>query len=192
MVKYLTVSLAVNLLLFSLYSYWVGSALRNAFSEVEKFLPPLKVTVKVVKIREENKREENPTKVSSKTPPPPKPSLLEEVFPVVEREYQTVFRKIVTKAKASMTKGGKVKISLNRAVVYAPPLKPLRVNYPPSPLEVKVTVLPDGRVINAVLLKRSGNPKVDRTVLNFVRNLKFEPINESIIQEIYILFRFKF
>jgi len=91
-----------------------------------------------------------------------------------------------------MTKGGKVKISLNRAVVYAPPLKPLRVNYPPSPLEVKVTVLPDGRVINAVLLKRSGNPKVDRTVLNFVRNLKFEPINEPIIQEIYILFRFKF
>lgn len=192
MVKYLTVSLVINLFLFSLYSYWVGSALRNAFSDVEKFLPPLKVTVKVIKIREERNRKENPTKVSSRTPTPPKPSLLEDLLPMVEREYQTLFRKIVTKAKASMTKGGKVKLSLNRAVVYTPPLKPLKVNYPPSPLEVKVTVLPDGRVINAVLLKRSGNPKVDRAVLNFVRNLKFEPINEPIIQEIYILFRFKF
>ena len=192
MVKYLTVSLVINLILFSLYSYWVGSALRNEFSDVEKFLPPLKVTVKVIKIREERNRKENPTKVSSRTPTPPKPSLLEDLLPMVEREYQTLFRKIVTKAKASMTKGGKVKLSLNRAAVYTPPLKPLKVNYPPSPLEVKVTVLPDGRVINAVLLKRSGNPKVDRAVLNFVRNLKFEPINEPIIQEIYILFRFKF
>ena len=54
-----------------------------------------------------------------------------------------------------------------------------------------MTVLPDGRVINAVLLKRSGNPKVDRAVLRFVRNLRFAPVGEPIIQEIYITFRFE-
>ena len=191
MVKYLTLSLLVNLFLFSLYSYWVGKALQNAFGEVEKFLPPLRVTVEVATLKEEPKKVEKSERVRPQRSAS-KPSLLKEIFPAVEREYQRVFKKIITKAKANMNKAGEVKLSLNRKVVYAPPVKPLKVKYPPSPVEVKVTVLPDGRVINAILLKRSGNPKVDRAVLNFVKNLRFEPINEPIIQEIYILFRFKF
>ena len=63
MVKYLTLSLLVNLFLFSLYSYWVGKALQNAFGEVEKFLPPLRVTVEVATLKEEPKKVEKSERV---------------------------------------------------------------------------------------------------------------------------------
>ena len=139
-------------------------------------------------VEEENKKTA-PPKVEKKKP---KGSLLEELMPVVKREYETTFKKIVSKAKASLsTEKGKVKLNIDRKVVYVPKIEPIRVEYPPAPVEVKVTVLPDGRVINAVLLKRSGNPKVDRAVLKFVKNLRFAPIGEPIIQEIYITFRFE-
>ena len=203
MVKYLTLSFAVNLLLFTVYSYWVGKALENAFREIKEYLPPLVVSVKVEEVKPQAQEEEKSAPVSAQTAPksggkretkvkPRKPSLLSELMPAVEKEYRSVFRKIISKAEASLSKSGKVKISLNRKVVYIPPVKPLKVEYPPAPAEVKITVLPDGRVINAVLIKRSGNPKVDRAILNFARNLRFAPIEEPIVQEIYIDFRFKF
>ncbi len=72
-----------------------------------------------------------------------------------------------------------------------PKIHPIKVGFPPAPAVVKITVLPDGRVINPIFIKRSGNAKVDTAILNFVRNLRFEPINEPIIQEITITFQFK-
>ena len=207
MVRYLTISLFINLVLFLAYSYWVGKALENAFREVKQFLPPLVVKVEELKPPEVKKEkgeislsgaETQHTEENEKTAPPKvekrksKGSLLEELIPVVKREYETTFKKIVSKAKASLsTEKGKVKLNIDRKVVYVPKIEPIRVEYPPAPVEVKVTVLPDGRVINAVLLKRSGNPKVDRAVLKFVKNLRFAPIGEPIIQEIYITFRFE-
>ena len=193
MVKYLTLSFIINLLLFFLYSYWVGEALRNTFIIHPSLLEPLKVQIKTVlpnhkekelKIKSSPKVENN--KKTSKR------SLLSSLLPQVEREYKLTFRKIVSEAKAQVEVGGKVSILSNRKVVYAPPIKPIKVEFPPAPVEVKVTVLPDGRVLNAVLLKRSGNLKVDKAVLEFVQNLRFEPINEPVIQEIYLEFRFKF
>ncbi len=209
MVRYLTISIFINLLLFLAYSYWVGKALENAFREVKQFLPPLVVKVEEIKPPEVEKEKgeitlsgENRATAHSeengKTSPQkvkkakPKPSLLEELMPAVKREYETTFKKITSRAKASLsTSKGKVKLNIDRKVVYVPKIEPIKVEYPPAPVEVKVTVLPDGRVINAVLLKRSGNPKVDRAVLRFVKNLRFAPVGEPIIQEIYITFRFE-
>ena len=194
----------MNLLLFTAYSYWVGKALENAFREINRYLPPLVVNIKVLETKPREEKVKHLSTVSLTTSKSGKTdkkkiqkeekkhSLLSELLPAVEREYKTVFRKITSRAKASLSKSGKVKLSLNRKVVYIPKVKPLRVEYPPAPAEVKITVLPDGRVINAVLVKRSGNPKVDRAILSFARNLRFEPINEPIIQEIYIDFRFRF
>jgi len=202
MVKYLTISLIFNLILFTLYSYFVGKALQTAFPKIEKFLSPLVVRIKAEDLNRAfkekqltlsgNRNNSKPTKVVSKPKSQKRQtSLLSEILPSVEKEYQTTFRKIISRAKANLSKGGKVKLSFNRKVLYIPPLKPIEVSYPPAPAEVRITVLPDGRVIDAVLVKRSGNPKIDRTVLKFAENLRFAPIDQPIVQEIYIEFHFK-
>ncbi|HIC09592.1 MAG TPA: energy transducer TonB [Aquificales bacterium] len=202
MVRYLTISFVVNLILFSIYSYWVGKALENAFKGTKTYYSPLVVNLKVQKVelkQTNHQRETNAytssgksSKKTQKGKTNKKPSLISELIPVVKQEYQLVFKKITSKAQAKLSKGGKVKLSTNRKVIYIPPIKPLKVEYPPAPVEVKITVLPDGRVINAVLLKRSGNPKVDEAILQFVKNLRFAPIDEPIVQDIYIDFKFKF
>ena len=202
MVRYLTISFVVNLIIFSIYSYWVGRALENAFKEVKTYYSPLVVNIKVQKVELKHPPSQRGIKVYSasgknsrsnqKGGVNKKTSLLSELIPVVKQEYQLVFKKITSKAQAKLSKGGKVKLSTDRKVVYIPPIKPLKVEYPPAPVEVKITVLPDGRVINAVLIKRSGNPKVDKAILQFVKNLRFAPIEEPIIQDIYIDFKFKF
>ncbi len=202
MVRYLTISFVVNLILFSIYSYWVGKALENAFKGTKTYYSPLVVNLKVQKVelkQTNNQRGTNAytssgksSKETQKGKTNKKPSLISELIPVVKQEYQLVFKKITSKAQARLSKGGKVKLSTNRKVIYIPPINPLKVEYPPAPVEVKITVLPDGRVINAVLLKRSGNPKVDEAILQFVKNLRFAPIDEPIVQDIYIDFKFKF
>lgn len=202
MVKYLTISLFFNLILFSLYSYFVGKALQVAFPKIERYLSPLVVRLTAEDLKGDFKENRLPLSGSGKTSKPAevvaksKPqkvqtSLLSELLPSVKKEYQTLFRKIVSRAKVNLSKGGKVNLSFNRKLLYIPPLTPIEVSYPPAPAEVKITVLPDGRVVEAVLVKRSGNPKVDRTILRFAENLRFAPINQPIVQEIYIEFRFK-
>ncbi|HIO41798.1 MAG TPA: energy transducer TonB [Aquifex sp.] len=200
MVKYLTISLALNLLLFSLYSYLIGTALRETLPKIERYLTPLTVRIKVENLKVETPNNSQPAAVVGKEGgkavevgknPKPRKSLLSELLPSVEKEYRTYYRRIVSKAKASLLKGGRVKLDLNRKVLYIPPLKPIEVSYPPAPAEVRITVLPDGRVIDAVLVRRSGNPAVDRAILRFAQNLRFAPITQPVVQEIYIEFRFK-
>ena len=186
MLKYLSLSFLINLFLFSLYSYWVGNALLNAFKESAKFITPLVVNIKT--------EIETPPKKRAKTKGTVKkeePSLLENLMPLVEN-YKLTFKRIVTKARAELTKGGKVKLLTARKIVYIPPVKPIKVEFPPAPAELKLTVLPDGRVVKAEIVKRSGNLEVDRELLDFAKCLRFQPINEPVIQEIYIEFRFRF
>jgi len=206
MVKYLTISLLINLLIFSFYSYWVGKTLQNTL-QADKFLTPLILTIHFQRINLSEERSKNQiesnfnssffangksSRQTSQSGNKEKPSLLSELLPVVKEEYQITYRKIKSYATARLSKAGKMKISVNRKLIYIPPIRPLKVEYPPTPVEVKITVLPDGRVIDTVLLKRSGNAKVDKAILQFVKNLRFAPIDEPIIQEIYIEFKFKY
>jgi protein TonB len=69
-------------------------------------------------------------------------------------------------------------------------MEPITVEIPPAPAVVKITILPDGRVAEVKFIKRSGNAKVDRAILKFLKNLKFEPISEYVIQEITVTFTF--
>lgn len=203
MSKYLIISISFNLLLFTFYSYWLGNALKTFFDIKQLMLSPLEVKVLQTKERSNRKpykrleKEKKSTNVSIKSEKSTKKrlskktkskELISSLLPQVEREYE-VFKKVVTTAEASYS-GKKMEILSSRKLVYVPNIKLLKVSYPPSPIEVKITVLPDGRVINAVLIKKSGNPKVDKFVLNLVKNLKFEAINEPIVQEIYLNLKF--
>jgi len=199
MARYLLLSLAVNFILFFVYSYTVGKALQTVFAGKIETVEPLtlRIETKFLQWKGENTPPaagtgENPT-VGVKTQQQyAKKSLIETLLPAVQKEFKRTFQKLVSRAEAKLVKGKGITFSLNRRIVYVPPVKPLEVGYPPAPVEVKITVLPDGRVIDATLVKRSGNPKVDRAVLNFVRNLRFAPINRPLVQEIYILFHFKY
>jgi TonB family protein len=199
MLRFFIISLTFNFFLFTLYGYWLSGVLKQTL-EVKKFvLPPLKI--KIIKVTEKanqsigskakkifsekysgrkylGKRQKQPVE------------LLTPLLKEVSKEVQ-VFRKIVTKTKA-IYKGNKIQMLGSRKLIYVPPVYSLKVSYPPAPVEVKITILPDGRVVNAVLIKKSGNPKVDDFILSFVKNLKFEPVNKPVVQEMYISFVFKY
>jgi len=205
MVKYLSVAFFINLILFSLYSYWISNAMKRLSNLVPKELPPLIVSIKTEKVKfeelkkrkiEKNRRyvktvNRNTAKnLASKPNPTPKPSLIDSLSQEIKKEFSFSYRKVTTKTSATLSQGGNVKLFTKRKLIYIPKIGPIKVSTPPAPVEVKITVLPDGRVIKAVLIKKSGNPKIDSLVLNFSKNLRFEPINEPIIQEIYISYNF--
>ena len=205
MVKYLSVAFFINLILFSLYSYWISNAMKRLSNLVPKELPPLIVSIKTEKVKFEELKKRNlekkrqyvstvnrntAKKLTPKSTPPPKPSLIDSLSQEIKKEFSFSYRKVTTKTSATLSKGGKVKLFTKRKLIYIPKISPIEVSTPPAPVEVKITVLPDGRVIKAVLIKKSGNPKIDNLVLNFSKNLRFEPINEPIIQEIYISYNF--
>ena len=205
MVKYLSVAFFINLILFSLYSYWISNAMKRLSNLVPKELPPLIVSIKTEKVKFEElkkrkiekKRQYVKTvnrnmvkKLTSKPNSAPKPSLIDSLSQEIKKEFSFAYRKVTTKTSATLSQGGNVKLFTKRKLIYIPKIGPIKVSTPPAPVEVKITVLPDGRVIKAVLIKKSGNPKIDSLVLNFSKNLRFEPINEPIIQEIYISYNF--
>jgi TonB family protein len=195
MVKYFTISLVVNLFLFYLYTLWIGENLLNAFKGFEKALPPLQVSIKFEE-REKQKEGKNKNKAATgkkhsvkQRVKPKKSSLLKTLLPSVEKEFKAFYRKVHSSAQAKLEKG-KFKLTLNRKLLYVPKMEPITVEIPPAPAVVKITILPDGRVAEVKFIKRSGNAKVDRAILKFLKNLKFEPISEYVIQEITVTFTF--
>ncbi len=197
MAKYLALSFFINLLLFSLYSYWVGSALQNSFKETFRYLPPLEISVKTQKVKFEDLKRQKVEKrglkatqssnkgIKSRTKER-KVSLLASLSEEVKKEFRPILSKVKRKASAKISSSGKVEVNFSRKLLYIPKIEPIVVSNPPAPAVVKVVVLPDGRVIDAVLIKKSGNALLDERLLNFSKNLRFEPINVPVIQEIYI------
>jgi TonB family protein len=120
-----------------------------------------------------------------------KESLLRKVLPTIQREYMAFFQKIKKKATLNISSTGKYKSSIPRKIVYVPKLKPIKIYFPPAPAVVKITVLPDGRVIEVKFLKRTGNYKVDNLLRNLLKNIRFAPIKENIIQEITIVVKYE-
>ena len=81
--------------------------------------------------------------------------------------------------------------STTRKIVYIPPFPQLRATEPPSTFQAKLWVEPSGRVSKVEVLKRSGVPEIDSALVQFLRSIKFEPIEGNIIQTGIITFKFK-
>jgi len=213
MLRYLIISSVFNLFFFSLLSlilYHTGEL--NA-RLIEKTVTPIVVRLATVQKQEAQlnlstageKSSTTAVSINEKTTPKDagkskpkankpkerKPSLLEELLPQVEKLVRTQ-RTLAAKASVKINKKGKAELNFNRKVVYVPPVKPIEVSLPPAPAVVKITVLPDGRVVSAVFIKRTGNAKVDEAVIRFLKNLRFEPIKENRIEEITVKVVFSF
>ena len=81
--------------------------------------------------------------------------------------------------------------STTRRILYIPPFPQLRATELPSTFQAKLWVEPSGRVSKVEVLKRSGVPEIDSALVQFLRSIKFEPIEGNIIQTGIITFRFK-
>lgn len=78
-----------------------------------------------------------------------------------------------------------------RKILYIPPFPQLRATELPSTFQAKLWVEPSGRVAKVEVLKRSGVPEIDSALVQFLRSIRFEPIEGNIIQTGIITFRFK-
>jgi protein TonB len=81
--------------------------------------------------------------------------------------------------------------SATRKILYIPPFPHLRATELPSTFQAKLWVEPSGRVVKVEVLKRSGVPEIDSALVQFLRSVRFEPIEGNIIQTGIITFRFK-
>ncbi len=61
----------------------------------------------------------------------------------------------------------------------------------PSVLRIKIWVSPEGKVIKSLIVQRSGNVKIDTTLMRYVRSIRFEPIKTEEIQVGVISFTFR-
>jgi len=78
-----------------------------------------------------------------------------------------------------------------RKILYIPPFPKLSATELPSTFQAKLWVEPSGRVAKVEVLKRSGVPEIDNALVQFLRSIRFEPIEGNIIQTGIITFRFK-
>ncbi len=100
-------------------------------------------------------------------------------------------KKEVGVLSAVLTKG-EVKIKGGtRDIVYTPPVPELIASEFPGAVRVRIWVSPDGRVIKAILLQRSGNVNIDSTLLSYVRGIRFEKVRDEEVQVGEITFRFQ-
>ncbi|WP_457600663.1 energy transducer TonB family protein [Hydrogenivirga sp.] len=95
-------------------------------------------------------------------------------------------------ALSAVVTAGQVKIKGgSRSIVYTPPAPELVSSEFPSSVRVRIWVAPDGKVIKALLLQRSGNVNIDNTLLSYVRAIKFERVEDEEVQVGEITFSFR-
>ena len=120
-------------------------------------------------------------------------SLLAEL----ERKIESRLKKRKSEKKeigtlSAVVSGGKVKIKGgSRSIVYIPPAPELVSSEFPSAVRVRIWVSPEGRVVKALLLQRSGNVNIDNTLLSYVRGVRFERVEDEEIQVGEITFSFQ-
>jgi len=101
----------------------------------------------------------------------------------VKKEVGTL--SAVVTGKEVRIKGG------TRRIVYTPPAPELITTEFPSRVRVRIWVSPDGRVIRAILLQRSGNVNIDSILLAYVRGIRFEKVEDQEVQVGEISFSFR-
>ncbi len=79
----------------------------------------------------------------------------------------------------------------SRKIVYTPPVPELISREFPGRVKVRIWVSPEGRVIRAILLQRSGSVNIDNTLLSYVRGIRFEKVQEQEVQVGEITFSFQ-
>ena len=95
-------------------------------------------------------------------------------------------------ALSAVVSGGQVKIrGGTRKIVYTPPAPELISQEFPSAVRVRIWVSPEGRVVKALLLQRSGDVNIDSILLSYVRAIKFEKVEDSEVQVGEITFSFR-
>jgi len=92
---------------------------------------------------------------------------------------------------ASIAQGHVGFAGASRQVVFVPPFPKIAVTELPSTMQLKIWVDPSGKISKVEILKRSGVPQVDRSIVDFVKGIRFEPIRDNIIQTGVVTFRFK-
>lgn len=67
-----------------------------------------------------------------------------------------------------------------RKVIYTPEIPKIVSDEPLSSVRVRIWVEPSGNVSKVETIQRSGSNAVDRQIVNFVKGIKFEPINGDV------------
>lgn len=118
-------------------------------------------------------------------------SILSEVRRRVEKRLTEEERKEVGSISAVVL-GSELRIKGGtRKILYTPPAPELVSTEFPSAVRIRIWVDPEGRVIKAVLLQRSGSVNIDNTLLSFVRGFRFEKVQEQEVQVGEISFSFR-
>jgi len=118
-------------------------------------------------------------------------SILSEVRRRVEKRLTEEERKEVGNISAVVL-GSELRIKGGtRKILYTPPAPELVSTEFPSAVRIRIWVDPEGRVIKAVLLQRSGSVNIDNTLLSFVRGFRFEKVQEQEVQVGEISFSFR-
>jgi TonB family protein len=72
-----------------------------------------------------------------------------------------------------------------------PPLIKTRLPAPPRNIKVKIWIAPDGSVQKAQLLKRTGDPLLDKAILSYIYSWKFNSIDKNEVQWAIVNIKFK-
>ena len=91
----------------------------------------------------------------------------------------------VVTAKEVKIRGG------TRKIIYTPPPPELVTTEFPSSVRIRIWVSPEGRVVRAILIRRSGNVNIDSALLSYVRKIRFEKVEYAEVQIGEIAFSFR-
>ena len=80
-----------------------------------------------------------------------------------------------------------------RKLIYMPPPPKIKTKIPllPRSIKVKIWITPDGRVSNVVLLKKTGDPSLDKAIIEYVKAWRFNKVNINETQWAITTIRFK-
>jgi len=216
---YLLISLLLNLVMIKilyLYLFSVSPPVREFYpilkvqiQEIKPKAPQPQKPVKKEKPKVSRKTPEVGKKESTKavavTQPhergdiPVKKEEKEEEVSILSELEKKILKRVKERQKArkevgeisAVVKEKSVEIKVgSRKLVSIPKAPVFKVKEFPSSVRVRIWVSPDGRVIRAVIVQRSGIAEIDNELLKFVRKLRFEKIEVDEVQVGTVVFRF--
>ncbi len=80
-----------------------------------------------------------------------------------------------------------------RKLIYMPPPPKIKtkVILPPKSIKIKLWINPDGEVSNVILLERTGDPSLDKAIIEYVKTWRFNKIDSNEVQWAITTIRFK-
>ena len=111
---------------------------------------------------------------------------------VAEGNVRTVpQKKEIGNISAVLGSGGVKFHTGSRKIVSIPPTPELVTKEFPSVVKIKIWVSPSGKVVKSIIVQRSGDVKIDTTLMNYVRRIRFESIDGGDTQVGVISFTFR-